>query len=117
MLMAVFPELVPEKIGIDVAIALAIHLLAKLVGDIEQVGAGLHSFKAIEGGQVVYPLGKIRKSGIFEAVFPAVLNVFQVTVGNAVVVFYENVHGLGEQFFPSKVFVDNHAVAEIIYGG
>ena len=95
-LAVILPQLIPEEVRIHVPVALGIDLFPELVGQVEEIGAFMLAVEAVELGQVVNPLGQLGEAGVLETIFPALLDVLQVAVGNAAVVFLEYLHGLGE---------------------
>ena len=113
----VFAQLIPQEIRVHVAVTLGVYAFAQLVGNIKQVRATLHAFKAVENGEVVNPLRQFRESRVAKAVLAAGLQVFQVTVGNAVAVFDKDVHRMREQLFAGQVFVHDNAEAKVVHRG
>ncbi len=95
---------------------MGVHLFAKPVRHVEQIGTFLHAFVTVEDGQLVNPLAQLREPGVVKAVFSSILQMLQVAVRNAVAVFCKDVHGPREELFSGKVFVDDYAETEVVYG-
>ena len=58
--------------------------------DVEKVFAFLHTFNAVEGGELVNPVVNLREAVVEERILSTCAQVFQIAFRDVIVVFGEN---------------------------